>query len=127
MFLDYLYRQLAATLSYMFHKDEYHYSAIRASGAVSGIYSNIKVLPEMMIYGIIPGYIWIGYLIRPCSTALNKVGNITTLIFWWRCRGLSLTTQFMILFIYDETDSLIVIALLNTYHCLIYTDAFRKI
>ncbi|WP_194850455.1 rhomboid family intramembrane serine protease [Nonlabens antarcticus] len=65
-------------LSYMFHKDEYHYSAIGASGAVSGIiYSAILLLPEMMIYGIIPGYIFgIGYLIYSIYGIKKKVGNI---------------------------------------------------
>ncbi|SCY01903.1 Rhomboid family protein [Nonlabens sp. Hel1_33_55] len=65
-------------LSYLFHKDEYHYSAIGASGAVSGvIYSGILLLPEMMIYGIIPGYIFgIGYLIYSIYGIKNKVGNI---------------------------------------------------
>ncbi len=65
-------------LSYAFHKDEYHYSAIGASGAVSGIiYSAILLLPEMMIYGIIPGYIFgIGYLVYSIYGIKNKVGNI---------------------------------------------------
>ncbi|BAO56432.1 rhomboid family intramembrane serine protease [Nonlabens marinus] len=65
-------------LSYMFHKEEYHYSAIGASGAVAGIiYSGILLLPEMMIYGIIPGYIFgIGYLIYSIYGIKNKVGNI---------------------------------------------------
>ncbi len=65
-------------LSYTFHKDEYHYSAIGASGAVSGvIYSAILLLPQMMIYGIIPGYIFgIGYLIYSIYGIKNKVGNI---------------------------------------------------
>jgi membrane associated rhomboid family serine protease len=61
-------------LSYMFHKDENHYSAIGASGAVSGIiYSAILLLPEMMIYGIIPGYIFgIGYLVYSIYGIKNK-------------------------------------------------------
>ncbi len=65
-------------LSYIFHKNEYQYSAIGASGAVSGvIYSAILLLPEMMIYGIIPGYIFgIGYLIYSIYGIKNRVGNI---------------------------------------------------
>lgn len=52
-------------LSYLFHKDEYHYSALGASGAVSGIiYSAIVLDPTMRIYFGIPGFIFgIGYLI----------------------------------------------------------------
>ena len=65
-------------LSYLFHKEEFHYSAIGASGAVSGvIYSGILLMPDMMIYGIIPGYIFgIGYLIYSIYGIKNKVGNI---------------------------------------------------
>ncbi|PRP66572.1 rhomboid family intramembrane serine protease [Nonlabens agnitus] len=65
-------------LSYLFHKDEYHYSAIGASGAVSGIlYSSILLFPEMMIYGIIPGYVFgIGYLVYSIYGIKNRVGNI---------------------------------------------------
>lgn len=65
-------------LSYVFHKDEYHYSAIGASGAVSGIiYSGILLVPGMMIYGIIPGYIFgIGYLIYSVYGMKNRIGNI---------------------------------------------------
>lgn len=52
-------------LSYLLHKDEYHYSALGASGAVSGIiYSAIVLDPTMRIYFGIPGFIFgIGYLI----------------------------------------------------------------
>ena len=52
-------------LSYLFHKDEYHYRALGASGAVSGIiYSAIVLDPTMRIYFGIPGFIFgIGYLI----------------------------------------------------------------
>ncbi|MBV1922566.1 MAG: rhomboid family intramembrane serine protease, partial [Flavobacteriaceae bacterium] len=38
-------------LSFAFHKNEYHYSAIGASGAVTGIlYSAILLRPEMSLY-----------------------------------------------------------------------------
>ncbi|OUS12142.1 rhomboid family intramembrane serine protease [Nonlabens dokdonensis] len=52
-------------LSYFIHKDEYHYSALGASGAVSGIvYSAILLEPTMRIYFGIPGWLFgIGYLI----------------------------------------------------------------
>jgi membrane associated rhomboid family serine protease len=52
-------------LSYLFHKEEYHYSALGASGAVSGIiYSAILLEPGMRIYFGIPGWVFgIGYLI----------------------------------------------------------------
>ncbi len=57
-------------LSYFFHKDEYHYSALGASGAVSGVlYAAILLQPEMRLAFIllpipIPAYIFgIGYLL----------------------------------------------------------------
>ncbi|MFT7429427.1 MAG: membrane associated rhomboid family serine protease [Nonlabens sp.] len=62
----YLTSLLAANfLSYLFHKTEYHYSALGASGAVSGIiYSAILLDPSMRIYFGIPGFVFgIGYLI----------------------------------------------------------------
>ncbi|WP_213523072.1 rhomboid family intramembrane serine protease [Nonlabens sp.] len=62
----YLVSLLAANfLSYLFHKDEYQYSALGASGAVSGIiYSAILLDPSMRIYFGIPGFVFgIGYLI----------------------------------------------------------------
>ncbi|WP_299685214.1 rhomboid family intramembrane serine protease [uncultured Dokdonia sp.] len=56
-------------LSYFFHKDEYHYSALGASGAVSGVlYAAILLNPDMMLglYFVIPvpAYLFgIGYLL----------------------------------------------------------------
>lgn len=56
-------------LSYYFHKDEYHYSALGASGAVSGVlYAAILLNPNMMLglFFIIPmpAYVFgIGYLL----------------------------------------------------------------
>ncbi len=61
---------LGNLLSYYFHKDQYHYSAVGASGAVSGIlYSAILLQPDMSLYMFfipvpIPAYIFgIGYLL----------------------------------------------------------------
>ncbi|MGJ8684285.1 MAG: rhomboid family intramembrane serine protease [Nonlabens sp.] len=65
-------------LSYVFHKDEYHYSAIGASGAVSGvIYAAILLEPRIYIYGIIPGFVFgIGYLAYSIYGMKNKADNI---------------------------------------------------
>lgn len=61
---------LGNLLSYFFHKDEYHYSAVGASGAVSGIlYAAILLQPGMNLYMFfipipIPAYIFgVGYLL----------------------------------------------------------------
>lgn len=65
-------------LSYYLHKNDFFYSAIGASGAVSGIiYAAILLVPEMRIYGLIPGYIFgIGYMIYSIFGMKNKTDNI---------------------------------------------------
>ena len=74
---------LGSLLSLYFHKDEYHYSAIGASGAVTGVlYAAILLRPDlplniMFIPIDIPGYIFgIGYLLYSIYGMKNKVGNI---------------------------------------------------
>lgn len=70
-------------LSLYFHKDESWYSAIGASGAVTGIlYSAILLRPEMSLYMFfvpvpIPGYIFgIGYLLYSIYGMKKRIGNI---------------------------------------------------
>ena len=74
---------LGSLLSLYFHKDEYHSSAVGASGAVMGIlYSAILLQPGMrlMFFLIpipIPAYIFgIGYLLYSIYGMKNRVGNI---------------------------------------------------
>lgn len=65
-------------LSLYFHKNEYHYSAVGASGAVMGvIYSAILFDPWGKINFMIPGFVFgIGYLLYSIYGMKNKVGNI---------------------------------------------------
>lgn len=70
-------------LSLYFHKNQYHYSAVGASGAVMGvIYSAILLQPGMSLYLFfipipIPAYIFgIGYLLYSIYGMKNKIGNI---------------------------------------------------
>jgi membrane associated rhomboid family serine protease len=70
-------------LSYYFHKNEYHYSAVGASGAVSGIiYAAILLRPDMSLYMFfipipIPAYIFgIGYLLYSIYGMKKRIGNI---------------------------------------------------
>ena len=65
------------------HKNEPYYSAVGASGAVSGIvYSSLLLYPEMELYLFfipipIPGYVFgIGYLIYSIYGMKKKLGNI---------------------------------------------------
>lgn len=70
-------------LSLYFNKDTYWYSAIGASGAVTGVlYAAILLDPNMSLYLFfvpipIPGYIFgIGYLAYSIYGMKNKIGNI---------------------------------------------------
>ena len=70
-------------LSFYFHKDEYHYSAIGASGAVSGIlYSAILFYPNMSLYLFfipIPIPVWVFgilYLLYSIYGMKKSLGNI---------------------------------------------------
>ena len=65
-------------LSFYFHKNEYHYSAVGASGAVSGvIYAGILLNPGMTINFIIPGWAFgVGYLLYSIYGMRAKNDNI---------------------------------------------------
>lgn len=70
-------------LSLYFHKDEYWYSAIGASGAVTGVlYAAILLRPEMSLYMFfipvpIPSYIvGIGYLLYSIYGMKKRISNI---------------------------------------------------
>jgi len=74
---------LGNLLSLYFHKNEYNYSAVGASGAVSGIiYSAILLQPGMSLYLFfvpipIPAYLFgIGYLLYSIYGMKNRIGNI---------------------------------------------------
>jgi membrane associated rhomboid family serine protease len=70
-------------LSFYFHKNEYHYSAVGASGAVTGVlYSAILLNPDMSLYMFfipipIPAYLFgIGYLLYSIYGMKKRIGNI---------------------------------------------------
>jgi len=73
---------LGNLLSYYFHKDEYYYTAVGASGAVVGVlYATILLQPDMMLglFFIIPmpAYVFgIGYLLYSIWGMKNKRDNI---------------------------------------------------
>jgi membrane associated rhomboid family serine protease len=74
---------LGSLLSYYFHKDEYHYTAVGASGAVTGVlYSAILLRPDMSLYFFlipipIPAYVFgIGYLLYSIYGMKKSIGNI---------------------------------------------------
>jgi len=74
---------LGNLLSLYFHQNEYHYSAVGASGAVTGIlYSAILLEPDMKLYIFfvpvgIPAYLFgIGYLMYSIYGMKKQLGNI---------------------------------------------------
>jgi membrane associated rhomboid family serine protease len=72
---------LGNLLSLYFHQNEYHYSAVGASGAVTGIlYSAILLEPDMtlLLFVIpIPAYVFgIGYLLYSIYGMKKQLGNI---------------------------------------------------
>lgn len=74
---------LGSLLSLYFHKNEYHYSAVGASGAVTGIlYAAILLDPRMSIYMFfipipIPAYVFgIVYLLYSIYGMKKSIGNI---------------------------------------------------
>ncbi|MAD97161.1 MAG: rhomboid family intramembrane serine protease [Flavobacteriaceae bacterium] len=80
----YLVSLLAGNLySLYYHKDEPYYSAVGASGAVSGIvYSSILLYPAMELYLFfipipIPGYVFaLGYLLYSIYGMKKQLGNV---------------------------------------------------
>ena len=83
-YLVYIFSLLFGNLlSYYFHKNEPHYNAVGASGAVTGIvYAAILLSPgmKMFIYFIpipIPSYfVGVGYLLYSIYGMKNKTGDI---------------------------------------------------
>ena len=67
-------------LTLVFHGNEYSYSAVGASGAVTGIlYSAILLEPRISIYGFIPGYlfgmIYLLYSIYGMKSRRDNIGH----------------------------------------------------
>jgi len=68
---------LGNLLSYFLHKDDYHYTAVGASGAVMGIvYAGILLDPRMLIYGL-PAWIFgVGYMMYTIYGMVKRNDNI---------------------------------------------------
>lgn len=69
---------IGSLLTMIFHGNEYSYSAVGASGAVTGIvFSAILLEPRILIYGFIPGYLFgILYLLYSIYGMKTKSDNI---------------------------------------------------
>jgi len=106
-------------LALFFHKDDYHYSAVGASGAVTGIlYAAILLEPGMRLGFIflpipIPAYVFgIGYLLYSIYGMKNQLGNIGhTAHFGGAVGGYVTTLLFRPSLIIDHTLMVILLAI----------------
>ncbi len=106
-------------LALFFHKDEPYYSAVGASGAVTGIlYAAILLQPSMNLYLFfipipIPAYVvGIGYLLYSIYGMKNRVGNIGhTAHFGGAMGGYITTLLFMPDLLFRETLMVILLAI----------------
>lgn len=105
-------------LALFFHKEEYHYSAVGASGAVTGIlYAAILLYPDMNLYLFfipipIPAYVFgIGYLLYAIYGMKKRLGNIGhTAHFGGAVGGYLITLLLMPGLIYTHTLMVILLA-----------------
>ncbi len=106
-------------LALLFHKDEPHYSAVGASGAVTGIlYAAILLQPEMSLYLMfipipIPAYVvGIGYLLYSIYGMKSRSDNIGhTAHFGGAIGGYVATLIFMPDLLFTETIMVILLAI----------------
>ncbi|MEH6705865.1 MAG: rhomboid family intramembrane serine protease [Galbibacter orientalis] len=106
-------------LSLSFHKNDYHYSAVGASGAVTGVlYAAILLQPEMRLAFFfipipIPAYIFgIGYLLYSIYGMKARLGNIGhTAHFGGAIGGYVITLLFMPSLLTQETLMVVLLAL----------------
>lgn len=106
-------------LAMVFHRNEYHYSAVGASGAVTGIlYAAILLRPDMKLFLFlipipIPAYIFgIGYLLYSIYGMKNRLGNIGhTAHFGGAMGGYLMTLLFRPSLLVEETLMVVLLAI----------------
>lgn len=112
--LVYLISLVAGSLlTLYFHKNDYSYRALGASGAVMGVvFSSILIYPEHEIY-FIPGYIFgIGYLLFSIYGQQAKSGNIGHMAHFGGAMGGYVVTLVLIPSLFwDQTRAVVLLAL----------------
>ncbi len=101
-------------LTLVFHKNDYNYRAIGASGAVTGIvYSAILLEPRILIYGFIPGYLFgLLYLLYSIYGMKAKNDNIGhTAHFGGAIGGYVMTLIKFPILLYSSTFDVIILAI----------------
>ena len=125
---------LAGSLySLKYHKKELYYSAVGASGAVSGIvYSSILLYPGMNLYLFfipiaIPGYIFgLGYLLYSIYGMKNKVGNIGHAAHLGGAMGGFVLTLFLSPSLFNTNKLMIILLAIPIILLLIFGDKLNK-
>lgn len=105
-------------LSYAFHKNEYHYSAIGASGAVSGIvFAFVLLYPDqnLYLYFALPIKAWIfgiAYLVFSIYGMRKQLGNIGhDAHFGGAAAGYGLTLLFNPYLLTSQTEIVLLLAI----------------
>ena len=115
-------------LTLYFHKNEYYYRAVGASGAVTGvIYSAILLEPNLAMYGFIPGYIFgFAYLLLSIYGMKAKKDNIGHVAHFGGAIGGYLITLFKNPELLQE-ETLTVVALLIPIVILFFLQKANKL
>lgn len=120
--------------SLKYHKEEPYYSAIGASGAVSGIvYASILLYPEMELYLFfvpvpIPGYIFgVGYLLYSIYGMKKQLGNLGHSAHLGGAIGGFIITLILTPILFSTNKLLVVFLAIPIVLLLIFGDKFKKI
>lgn len=131
MFFLYIYFGSLVTgnlLTLYFHKNEYYYRAVGASGAVTGIiYSAILLEPNLYMYGFIPGYVFgFAYLLLSIYGMKAKNDNIGHVAHFGGAIGGYLITMFKEPELF-QNETVTVIALLIPIVILFFLQKANKL
>ena len=131
----YIASLLAGSLySLVYHKDEPYYSAVGASGAVSGIvYASILLYPSMELYLFfipipIPGYIFaLGYLLYSIYGMKKQLGNVGHAAHLGGAIGGFAVTLLLHPILFSTNTTLIIVLAIPIVLVLFFGDRLKKL
>lgn len=131
----YIVSLLAGSLySLYYHKKEPYYSAVGASGAVSGIlYASILLYPDMELFLFfvpipIPGYIFgVGYLLYSIYGMKKQLGNVGHSAHLGGAIGGFVTTLLVAPFVFTTNKILVIVLGLIIGLLFVFGDKLKKI